>query len=126
VHSGHRVLDVDDEPDRPTRELSGHPFPDPVSVISLRRATTYRDCDEDGQPILIISDGVTSVAFDSGLSGLSFGVVAASRRLAEAVNDFTSSITARWQARDRATGGRHRRNRRQWGPRPRRGNNPRT
>ena len=88
-------------------------FPDPATVISLRRATTYRDLDEDGQPILIITDGVTAVALDSGLSGLSYGVVTASQRLAEAVGDFASSILAGWQRRERSAHGRHRRNRRQ-------------
>jgi hypothetical protein len=99
-------------PDAPTTELTSHRgFPEPAAVISLRRAMTYRDRDDDGQPILIITDGVTAVALDSGLSGLSYGVVAASQRLADAVADFAKSITAGWQIRERSAG-RHRRNRR--------------
>jgi hypothetical protein len=97
--------------DMPTTELSGERgFPEPVAVISLRNATTYRQQDEDGEPILIITDGVTTIALDSGLSGLSFGVVSASHRLADAVHDFAQSITVRWQKKESA--GRHRRNRR--------------
>jgi hypothetical protein len=114
-------------PDLPTSELGGHRgFPEPAAVISLRNATTFREVDEDGQPILIVTDGVTSVAFDSGLSGLSYGVVTAAGRLADAVADFARSITARWQELDgqigwtpRPTSGRHRRNRRQLGARRR-------
>jgi hypothetical protein len=90
----------------------------------MRDAVTYRDVDEDGQPILIITDGVTAVALDSGLAGLSLNVTVASHRLADAVRDFANSITARWQARERAGSGRHRRNRRQLAPRPPRGNSP--
>jgi hypothetical protein len=107
--------------DLPTTELSGQRgFPEPTAVISIRQATTYREQDEDGQPILIITDGVTTVALDSGLSGLSFGVVSASHRLADAVHDFAQSITVRWQIRESA--GRHRRNRRQIPARRLRGN----
>jgi hypothetical protein len=95
----------------PTTELGGQRgFPEPAATISLRNATTYRELDDDGQPILIITDGVTSVALESGLSGLSFSVVAASHRLADAVQDFAQSITVRWQKRESA--GRHRHNRR--------------
>lgn len=110
-------------PDGPTGDVpEGRLFPEPVAVISLRNAVTYRDMDDDGQPILIITDGVTAVALDSGLAGLSVNVVVASHRLADAVRDFATSITARWQARDKGGAGRHRRNRRQIGPRPPRGN----
>lgn len=125
--------------DVPTNELpDDRGFPEPVAVVSLRDAVTFRDRDEDGEPILIITDGVTTIALSSGLSGLSFGVVSASHRLAAAVHDFAQSISARWQKRqasgdgpdflepeapvparpapirpDSARTGRHRRNRRQ-------------
>jgi hypothetical protein len=113
-------------PDGPTTELSDHRvFPEPAAVISLRQATTYRDLDDDGQPMLIITDGVTSVALDSGLSGLSFGVVVASQRLADAVADFARSVKAGWQSRDRPSNGLRRRNRRQISSRLRLGNNAR-
>src|ERR1700724_3502566 len=96
-------------PDGPTGDVhDSRLFPEPVAVISLRNAVTYRDVDEDGQPILIITDGVTAVALDSGLAGLSVNVVVASHRLADAVRDFATSITARWQLRERGGGGRHR------------------
>jgi hypothetical protein len=110
-------------PDGPTGDVPDNRlFPEPIGVISMRDAVTYRDVDEEGQPILIITDGVTAVALDGGLAGLSLNMVVASHRLAEAVRDFATSVTARWQARERAGTGRHRRNRRQFGPRPPRGN----
>ena len=110
-------------PDGPTADVpDNNLFPETVAIISMRDAVTYRDVDEDGQPILIITDGVTAMALDSGLSGLSLNVVEASHRLADAVLDFATSITARWQVRQRPGSGRHRRNRRQLAPRPPRGN----
>jgi hypothetical protein len=113
-------------PDEPTGDVPDGPlFPEPIAVISLRNATTYRDWDCDGQPVLIITDGVTTVAFDSGLAGLSVNLVVASHRLADSMRDFATSITARWQLRDRGGAGRHRRNRRMLGPRGPRGNSPR-
>jgi hypothetical protein len=99
-------------PDQPTTELCGRRgFPEPKATINIRNAITYRVQDADGQPILIITDGVTSVALEPGASGLTLGVVSASHRLAEAVRDFALSITLRWQKDESA--GRHRRNRRQ-------------
>jgi hypothetical protein len=85
-------------PDRPTTDLSGRsPFPEPIGVISLRNSTTFRTVDEDGHPVLIITDGATTVALDCGLSGLSINAVTASRRLSEAIGDFATSIAAAWQ-----------------------------
>ncbi len=94
----------------------GPAFPEPVAVISLRNAVTYRDMDDDGQPILIITDGVTRWLWTAVWPACSVNVVVASHRLADAVRDFATSITARWQARDKGGAGRHRRNRRQIGP----------
>jgi hypothetical protein len=100
-------------PDDATADLSGLlPFPVPMAVISLRRGTTFRAVDRDGQPVLIITDGVNSVALESGTSGLSYGVVAATRRLAESVTDFATSIGSAWEPRAGADDGRHRRDRR--------------
>ena len=90
----------------------------------MRDAVTYRDVDEDGQPILIITDGVTAVALEGGLPGLSANMVAASYRLADAVRDFATSIGARWRLRNRPGSGQHRRNRRRLPPPMPRGNAP--
>src|SRR5262245_60695873 len=88
----------DIRPDRPTVELSTSSlFPEPVGIISLRSAITFRTVDDDGQPVLIITDGATTVALDCGLSGLTSGAVTASRRLSDAIGDFATSITAAWQ-----------------------------
>jgi hypothetical protein len=102
-------------PDQQTTELCARSgFPEPTATINIRHAITYRVQDSDGQPILIITDGVTAVALEPGLSGLTLGVVSASHRLAEAVRDFAVSITSRWQKDESA--GRHRRNRRRIPP----------
>jgi hypothetical protein len=85
-------------PDKSTVDLRGGlPFPDPVAVLSLRRTKVYRAVDDDGQPLLIISDGVTAVALDSGLGGLSEDIVHAAEELAEASLDYANSLRAAWR-----------------------------
>ena len=110
-------------PDGPTVDvLVNRLFPEPVAVIAMRDARTFREVDEDGHPVLIITDGVTTVALEGGLPGLSVSMVTASHRLAEAVHDFATSIGARWHLRSRPNSGRHRRNRRRLPPPDPRGN----
>ena len=116
---------IDDGNDGPTTDLSGRrAFPDPGVVVSLRKAMTYGVVDEDNQPILIITDGVSTVALECGLGGLSFNVVVAAQRLGDAVADFATSIRACFLTREGRSLGRHRRNRRRerW---QRRGNSSR-
>jgi len=121
--------------DLPTANLSGaRGYPTPAATINLRDAITFRAVDDDGQPLIIISDGVQSVALGSGPSGLSFGLVIAAQHLADAFDDYAKSATAGWEAvadgkARRATerpadpSGRHRRNRPTVvPPRPDRGN----
>jgi hypothetical protein len=86
--------------DTSTLDLGGGlPFPEPVAALSMRSTKVYRAVDEDGQPILIVSDGVTTVALESGLSGLSEEVVAAAEGLASATHDYATSLRASWQPR---------------------------
>jgi hypothetical protein len=86
--------------DTSTLDLRGGlPFPEPVAALSMRSTTVYRAVDEDGQPILIVTDGVTTVALESGLSGLSEEVVAAAEGLASATRDYATSLRASWQPR---------------------------
>ena len=76
-----------------TFDLKGElAFPEPVAVLSLRDCVVYRAVDDDDQPILIISDGVTTLALECGLRGASGQVVAAANRLAGAVQDFAESV----------------------------------
>jgi hypothetical protein len=70
----------------------GQTFPFPNTALSLRHAVAYRGVDDDGAPILIISDGVSSVALESGLSGPSDEVVVAARRLAATTADFATTM----------------------------------
>ncbi len=85
-------------PDRPLRELTtvdlkGRlPFPDPVAVLSLRDCAVYRAVDDDDQPILVVTDGVTTVALECGLRGLSDAIVSAAQRLADGVDDYSRSV----------------------------------
>jgi hypothetical protein len=101
-----------------TADLAGlEAFPEPTVMISLRHGRTFRALDDEGRPMLIITDGVSAVALDIGVSGLSYGVVVSTRRLADAVGDFASSLDGAWDAREEAPAqGRHRRNGRRLSP----------
>jgi hypothetical protein len=80
-------------------------------MISLRHGRTFRALDDEGRPMLIITDGVSAVALDVGVSGLSYGVVVSARRLADSIGDFASSLDGAWDARETTPPqGRHRRN----------------
>lgn len=70
------------------------PFPEPAAVLSLRNCEVYRATDDDHQPILIITDGVTTMALECGLRGLSADVVTAADRLAAAFADYARSVRA--------------------------------
>jgi hypothetical protein len=67
-------------------------FPNPSAFLSLRQVTAYRGQDDDGEPILIITDGVSSIALESGLAGLSSELVVAARRLANTAEDFAAVL----------------------------------
>src|SRR6185369_5548611 len=72
--------------------VDGPTFPLPGTSLSLRHVIAYRGFDDDGDPVLIISDGVSSVALESGLAGPSLEVVVAARRLAATAEDFASAM----------------------------------
>ena len=98
-------------PEDATADLAGlEPFPEPTAAISLRHGRTYRALDDEGRPILIITDGVSAVALDVGVAGLSYSVVVAAQRLADSIGDFASSLDGAWTAQEETRQGRHRRN----------------
>jgi hypothetical protein len=101
-----------------TADLAGlEPFPEPTAIISLRHGRTFRALDDEGRPVLIITDGVSAAALEVGVSDLSYGVVVSARRLADAIGDFASSLDGAWDAREKALSqGRHRRNGRRLSP----------
>jgi hypothetical protein len=79
--------------DEPSVDLVESPtFPIPNVTLSLRHAIAYRGRDDDGEPILIISDGVSAVALESGLSGPSPEVVVAARGLAAIAEVFARGM----------------------------------
>jgi hypothetical protein len=78
-----------------TVDLKGAlPFPEPIAVLSLRDCEVFRAVDDDNMPILVVTDGVTTVALECGIRGLSQAVVSAAERLAEAVSDYAASVKA--------------------------------
>jgi hypothetical protein len=82
-------------PETTTDDLKGEPpFPEPAAVLSLRHCTVYRAADDDGQPILILTDGVTTLALECGLKGMSAELIESAERLADAVHDYAISVRA--------------------------------
>lgn len=81
-----------------TVDLKGQlPFPDPVAALSLRDCAVYHGVDDDNQPVLILSDGVTTLFLECGLRGASEQIVTAANRLAVAVQDFATSVENSFQ-----------------------------
>jgi hypothetical protein len=79
--------------DQPPAEPGDSPtFPIPSTTLSLPHVVAYRGRDDDGEPSLIITDGVSAVALESGLSGPSAAMVVAARRLAAAAEQFATGI----------------------------------
>jgi len=67
-------------------------FPTPSTILSLPHVIAYRGRDDDGEPSLIITDGVSAIALEGGLSGPSAEAVAAARRLAATAEEFAAGI----------------------------------
>ncbi len=70
------------------------PFPDPIAVLSLAHCRVFRAVDDHDQPILVLTDGVTTVALECGLRGLTGTVVGAAQSLADGVTDYAQSVRA--------------------------------
>lgn len=67
-------------------------FPDPSARINLRDCATYRAVDDDDQPVLVITDGVTTVTLECGLQGPTPALVTAAGRLSGAVGAFATLV----------------------------------
>jgi hypothetical protein len=69
------------------------PWPDlvPIATLRLGGLRAYRMMDDDG-PVLVISDGVTTVEFACGLAGVSNRSVRGVQRLASAMVDFANAL----------------------------------
>jgi hypothetical protein len=78
-----------------TVDLKGQlPFPEPSAVLSLRDCVAFRAIDDDQEPILILTDGVTTLALECGLRGVSTDLAEAAERLSAAVHDYAISVRA--------------------------------
>ncbi len=94
-------------PEPPTEPIEGMAFPVPTTSLSLRHAVSFLGTNDDGEPILIISDGVSAVAFEAGIAGPSVEAVAATQKLAANTADFAAAMSDLLSGR--RMGGAHRR-----------------
>ena len=82
---------ADDDPE----ELRGTGvYPPPVVSVRLGEVRAFRVIDDEDEPILVVSDGETSVEFACGLSGMNGSAARGAQRLADAVRDYASAIEA--------------------------------
>jgi hypothetical protein len=69
-------------------------YPAPVVNVRLAEIIAYQVVDDEDEPILVVSDGETSVEFSCGLSGLSGSAVRGARGLADAMKDYAIALEA--------------------------------
>ena len=67
-------------------------YPPPVVSVRLGEIKAFRVIDDEDEPILVVSDGETTVEFACGLSGVSGSAARGAQRLADAVRDYASEI----------------------------------
>jgi hypothetical protein len=82
---------VDEEPDDVGNAGA---CPPPVVSVRLGDIRAFRVIDDEDEPVLVVSDGETSVEFACGLSGVSGPAALGAQRLADAVRDYASAIEA--------------------------------
>ena len=69
-------------------------YPPPVVSVRVGEVRAFRVIDDEDEPVLVVSDGETSVEFGCGLSGVSGSAARGARRLADAAQDYASTIEA--------------------------------
>jgi hypothetical protein len=69
-------------------------YPPPMVSVRLGEIRAFRVTDDEDEPILVVSDGETSVEFACGLSGVSGSAALGAQRLADAARDYASAIEA--------------------------------
>jgi hypothetical protein len=72
--------------------ISGPDVPLAVANLCLDGIRTFNVYDDDDGPILVISDGVTTVEFACGLSRRPKPAASGARRLAEAAREFAAAL----------------------------------
>jgi hypothetical protein len=85
---------TDTVPDRPSGELARLGIPTPAASIRIDGIRALRTNDDDDGPVLVITDGDTSVEFLCGFSGRSPAAVLGAERLVEATRAYLLAIEA--------------------------------
>jgi hypothetical protein len=69
-------------------------YPTPVVSVRLGEIRAFSVIDDDDEPVLVISDGESSVEFACGLAGVCGSAALGAQRLADAMRDYASTIEA--------------------------------
>lgn len=87
----------------PAGEVEGFLPYVPVATICLRVATAHYERDDDGEPVLVMSDGETVVELSRGIGGDAASAARGAQRLATALLEYAAIMSA-GGARDRSGG----------------------
>jgi len=71
------------------------PIPLPAASVRVGGIRTFWSVDEEGEPVLVVSDGVTTVEFGCGLPGANGRTTRGAERLADAMRQYAAAIEAR-------------------------------
>jgi hypothetical protein len=86
---------MDNVVDGPTGDLAPRlGIPAPVVSVRVDGIRAFRMVDDDDGPILIITDGDTTVEFSCGFSGRSHAAALGAERLAEATRAYSLVVEA--------------------------------
>jgi hypothetical protein len=69
--------------------------PAPLVSVRLGEIRAFSIVDDEDEPVLVVSDGETTVEFACGLSGLSGPAARGAQRLADAVRDYASTLESK-------------------------------
>jgi hypothetical protein len=71
------------------------PIPPSAASVRVGGIRTFWSADDEGEPVLVVSDGVTTVEFGCGLPGPNGRTTRGAERLADAMRQFAAAIEAR-------------------------------
>jgi len=80
-------------------------IPAPVASVRLGGIGAFSCVDDEEDPVLVVSDGETTVEFGCGLSGRSGEAALGAQRLAEAIYEYASAIEANLVVAGHGSGG---------------------
>ncbi len=73
--------------------IDNAPISDPIASVRLRGVKSMRTTNDDGEPVLIVSDGETTIEFGCGLCGPTPRAAEGAKVLATAMVAFAADVS---------------------------------